>query len=274
MLKYYIYFFGLLFPNDNYPFFSDIEKQLEFENKRITIEEINDKEQYLTGGGSRVNPLWFYNKDLPFYYQEAIETKYRYISEFNIVINGLKVSETEFLNYIGLNNDAVTYLTRQLEEYKNNNILKLYTSRYDLVYYFRTKDSKRCFDRSFSWGSITKKSQTKLKNYSNEYRKFLGRNYILYPFLGGSVLSVLVGDTYLDKCDDCIPSFFTGTTITFIAQVFITAIRVWTGYWAESDYIEIIVPFTYKQQLSTNSIKTLAESYNRKIYKEIQTRPL
>ena len=70
---------------DVYPYFSDIEKQLEFEEKRIIITEVNEKEMYLSGGGSEFNELSLLLPYVePRYINSNIETKYRYIYKLEI----------------------------------------------------------------------------------------------------------------------------------------------------------------------------------------------
>ena len=71
---------------DLYPNFSDPNKQLKFERKRIYINEVAEKEMILGGGGSKFNPLSLMNDifadlDLPSqptYTQNNLTTQYRY----------------------------------------------------------------------------------------------------------------------------------------------------------------------------------------------------
>ena len=48
---------GVCFGQDVYPYFSDMEKQLVFERKKITIEKNEGVEQVISGGGSEFNWL-------------------------------------------------------------------------------------------------------------------------------------------------------------------------------------------------------------------------
>ena len=53
-MKKYLYIFllvGVCFGQDAYPYFSDMSKQLEFEKKRIIIEEGKSTQQIITGVG-------------------------------------------------------------------------------------------------------------------------------------------------------------------------------------------------------------------------------
>ena len=59
MCKYlsFLLFIGLALGQDTYPYFSDMSKQLEFEQKKILVENNVDKRQVISGGGSELN--WF-----------------------------------------------------------------------------------------------------------------------------------------------------------------------------------------------------------------------
>ena len=50
-------FIGLACGRDKYPYFSDMSKQLEFEQKKILVENNVDKQQVISGGGSEFNWL-------------------------------------------------------------------------------------------------------------------------------------------------------------------------------------------------------------------------
>ena len=82
---------------DVYPYFSDMEKQLEFERRKIVIEEGESTQQIITGGGSEVNWLSLFDSSEPKYINKPIETNYIYSSYFNIHRNGKKISEVKCL---------------------------------------------------------------------------------------------------------------------------------------------------------------------------------
>ena len=52
-----ILIFGAIYCEDQYPYFTNVEKQLEFEERKIEINEVNEKEMYISGGGSEFNWL-------------------------------------------------------------------------------------------------------------------------------------------------------------------------------------------------------------------------
>ena len=82
-------------------FFSDPVKQLKFEEKRIYINEVNEKEMRISGG-AQFNYLAFLNSSQPLYLPDEIKTEYAYINEFDIIQNGRILTEIEFLEIIGL----------------------------------------------------------------------------------------------------------------------------------------------------------------------------
>ena len=48
---------GVCFGQDVYPYFSDMGKQLEFEQKKILVTLVKEKQQVISGGGSEFNWL-------------------------------------------------------------------------------------------------------------------------------------------------------------------------------------------------------------------------
>ena len=121
---------GVCFGQDEYPYFSDMAKQLEFEKKRIIIEEGESTQQIITGGGSELNP-WSILIDIePRYKIAPIKTRYRYNSYFNIQRDGKDISEIEMLRVLGLNEEAdriisefdriISEFEKEIMEYNKN----------------------------------------------------------------------------------------------------------------------------------------------------------
>jgi len=86
---------GVCFGQDVYPYFSDMEKQLVFERKKITIEKNEGVEQVISGGGSEFNWLSIINEKEPMYLNEPINTSYIYYSNFYIKIDGKSINALE-----------------------------------------------------------------------------------------------------------------------------------------------------------------------------------
>jgi hypothetical protein len=77
-------FIGLAWGQDFYPYFSDMGKQLEFEQKRITIIDIKETRQFISGGGSEFNWLSLISKYEPAYVVAPIRTDFfLYYKVFN-----------------------------------------------------------------------------------------------------------------------------------------------------------------------------------------------
>ena len=110
MFKMLIYLLinSFLFCADEYPYFTNVVKQLEFEERKIEINEVNEKEMYISGGGSEFNWLSILNPYLDSYTQQPLylnsdqKTSYRYIYTFEITQNGRIIPELEFLKIVGL----------------------------------------------------------------------------------------------------------------------------------------------------------------------------
>ena len=124
---------GVVFGQDEYPYFSDMAKQLEFEKKRIIIEEGESTQQIITGGGSEFNPwslltispnlkLPYLRDALPAYKNAPIETYYEYHSYFNIQRDGKDISEIEMLRTMGLDKEADAIISEFEKEILLQNI--------------------------------------------------------------------------------------------------------------------------------------------------------
>lgn len=95
-------FSTITFSQDVNPFFSDPNQQLEFEQKLIYINEVEDKRQYISGGGDVFN-WWSLLLDTePIYKTAPITTSFYYDYTFEIIRNGIVLNEIEFLQFIGL----------------------------------------------------------------------------------------------------------------------------------------------------------------------------
>ena len=90
---------------DVYPYFIDSKKQFEFEEKRIYIEEINEKNQVISGG-STFNLMALIDESQPMTIPAPVRTTYNYRYEFHILQNGRNLNEVEFLRQIGLEEEA------------------------------------------------------------------------------------------------------------------------------------------------------------------------
>ena len=99
---------------DEYPYFSDPEKQLKFEEKRIYIEEVSES-QMVVSGGSEFNFLYLLDSNQPVTIPAPVQTNYNYIYSFEIVQNGKMLSEIDMLKAVGLD-DKANELTIEFEE--------------------------------------------------------------------------------------------------------------------------------------------------------------
>lgn len=88
---------------DVYPFFSEPNQQLEFEQERIYIKEFEEQRQLISGGGDEFNPMWLFFNNAPMFKSTPIETSFYYEYTFEIIQNGIALNEIEFLQFIGLN---------------------------------------------------------------------------------------------------------------------------------------------------------------------------
>ena len=89
----FIFLYSFALAQDVYPNFSSPRKQFKFEKQRIYIDEVEEKEQIVEGGGSEFNVWALYNNVLPDYLQQPtlrqgnISTRYVYRYNFEIIFN-------------------------------------------------------------------------------------------------------------------------------------------------------------------------------------------
>ena len=113
---------GVCFGQNSYPYFSDMGKQLEFEQKKILVTLEKEKQQVISGGGSEFNWLSIMSNYEPTYKIAPIKTDFKYITVFNIERNGKNISEIDFLNFVGLKQQAdslISNINRQIANINN-----------------------------------------------------------------------------------------------------------------------------------------------------------
>ena len=86
-----------IFPQDEYPYFSDITKQLEFEKNKIYVKEIDEREIQIHNAPV-FNYAYLFNGNQPMVLP-GIKSDYKYIYKFEIIF---KCQFTDY-NYMFLN---------------------------------------------------------------------------------------------------------------------------------------------------------------------------
>ena len=115
-------FIGLAWGQDKYPYFSDMSKQLEFEQKKILVENNVDKRQVISGGGSEFNWLSLMSNYQPTYLVSPIQTDFEFVTTFSIQRNGKDISEIDFLRFVGLNNQADSIVANYQDQISKFNL--------------------------------------------------------------------------------------------------------------------------------------------------------
>jgi len=115
-------FIGLALGQDTYPYFSDMSKQLEFEQKKILVENNVDKRQVISGGGSEFNWLSLMSNYQPTYLVSPIQTDFEFVTTFSIQRNGKDISEIDFLRFVGLDNQADSIVANYQDQISKFNL--------------------------------------------------------------------------------------------------------------------------------------------------------
>ena len=84
----FICLYSTILAQDTYPYFSDAKKQLEFEKKRIYINEVNEKEMIISGG-SKDNLLRLIDEN--HYLKLIIEDSTKKLKAINSRINVIEM---------------------------------------------------------------------------------------------------------------------------------------------------------------------------------------
>ena len=223
-LLIFTFILTMVFSQDVYPFFSNPNQQLEFEQKRIYINEVEEERQYITGGGDVFN-WWSLLLDTePIYKTAPITTSFYYDYTFEIIRNGIILNEIDFLQFIGLSDLA-------------DNIIKDYQNKF--TQYQNNMDK---------WES---------DKYYYKLKKPNG-----YLFVGG-LFSVTMGMLIATELE----SETTGYAIAGSGAIGMLASLIIPEK-VRYEYPKPIEP-VLKQHLTNDQIKSIAESHNRKVYKEI-----
>ena len=254
-----------LLAEDAFPIFSDIEKQLEYEERKIEINEVNERDMVLSGGGSEFNYLSLLNPYLdaysqqPLYLNSNISSQYQYIYSFEIILNGRTIDELEFLRTVGLHDKfdkIVADFNSRVDDYnatiENNHPYYIKYGKYNDSEYILKSESKRTLystirfvNTSSSWYFSYWLIESLVKRYwDNEslrkINKGFAHHYEKIAILSGAVifLNIYVNKLISDKVD-----------------------------------LEVINVISSKpqlvQSLESYQLIKLAESYNKKLYNEI-----
>ena len=252
---------GFCFGQDSYPFFSDPNKQIEFEEKRFYIIEKSGKEMHYSGGESYTelaNTLGYILLDeSPKYVvkQTPIKTHYTYFYDFKIKRGTKILTELEFLFEAG-------YEAKAKEVFSiYENVLAPYRSQ--------LADYRKKLDYFNKNNRITTSKET---NWDDEtaggcYNTVIGCYAMMtWPLIAWAILD--------DDFRDVIYFEDEGMWLPVIAIINVMSMFPIKG---EKKVNSLPIPQkpvepTLKQALANEQIKSLAEAYNRRLYKEIQNK--
>jgi len=243
---------------DVYPYFSDPNKQTKFEDEKVYIIEKSGKEQHFSGGDSytELANTWGYillDEDPDYVVKQTpITTYYEYYYEFKIKQGAKELTELEFLLTAG-------YDAKAKEIYdKYEKKMSLYNTQYATY-------------------------EKELKNYLENNKKiekvrlvYYKGNRLFYSFAFIGVLGTISFFTEINrrvnyKQADTYKAF--GVMLFGILGGITSFIVIPTEEKFEEDTMSKPSPPSeprIEQVLSNEQIKSLAESYNRRIYEEIK----
>lgn len=232
---------GFLFGQSDFSTFSNPKKQLEFERKRIYINEEKGSIPLTFGGGSKTelaNPLYPITGRDPQYVskQSPIITSVKYYHNFSMERNGVQISELDLLYLLGL-------------EEERNEIIN--THRQQLSDYERKYDEYKKGDKYYI------EEEEEISRLSN-LLTFGNSEYCLYPIIFTGTLALADGSKKGLK--------MTGNM--FLALLVIDLIRIPNTKRTRHKIYPPTKP-ELRQTLSNNQIKGLVNNYNRNLYNQI-----
>lgn len=250
-------FIGLAWGQDEYPYFKDPSKQFKFEQNRITIIEEKGQKQIISGGESYselANAFgYIFLDENPAFISNTteIKTHYEYYYNFQILKGAKELTELEFLSEIGLKEEANNILKKHFEKLKNyNNSLITFETAWknyiDSETFYKKGKVKKLFGDDYPL---------------REQVLILGFTCAAFPTL----IMLLSDDAPFDLFIIPAGIFLIDYIIRSIPNGYETI-----SYKKESKptLVRPIKP-RLEQTLESYQIKSLAESYNRRIFNEI-----
>jgi len=238
-----IILFAFSFAEDEYPYFSDANKQLQFEEQKIICGFVESN--FYSQINIETSSLIVTPGTLPSTVQSSTPMLYSgKKSEFEIKRNNKEISELEFLSILELN-EKIDEIERVYKQKLNK-----YNREYAVV-----KNRNKEFETELSLTSAINEDFGTQVIIWNVAALFMGIVYSLVDIMEGDPISTVSRGLVLYPLG-------------------IVIIDISLGQFFKKE-----IPKKYpkypelKPQLSQEQIFTLAESYNRNLYKQIQSQP-
>ena len=258
-----ILFITSLFAQDEYPYFSSMDAQLEFEENKILIKEGKEKEMIISGGGSEFNLLSLLNPYLdpsaqqPLYLNIDTETSFLYTYTFEIIHNGQIISELEFLIIIDLQD-------------RFDKIVADYNSEVDL--YNQATENNKPYE-------ISKTEYTKKKHIIQNKAKYLtGKILKFFNWCSAGYFSYWTTYSIMQLAD--LPNDNKELKSHYITMSAVPTIAILSNIVMIKKINEKYKPIVInkidnpvpqlKQTIISTQLISLSEAYNRKLYNEIR----
>ena len=234
----FIFLYSFALAQDVYPNFSSPQKQFKFEKKRIYIDEVEEKEQIIEGGGSEFNVLALYNNVLPAHLQQPtlrqgnISTRYAYRYSFEITQNNKQLNEVDLLYAVGLKDEADDIIREHERQLKN------FDKKHN-----KKKIKKKSYLPVYAGGFLALTGLAIYANDANESNMVLKLERLQHH-KGGSI---------------------------FYFSLLFSAIS-WLKISGDNKKLtKTPSPPVLQQTMSSKQLTAIAESYNRQVYKQIQS---
>ena len=276
LIIFNIFLFSFAFPQDEYPHFSDENKQIEFSKLKLTVSKVNKQIATIQGGGAEFSSLELYEslvntlRSIPLLNINEIETDFLFEYEYEIKQNNIVLDDIRFLRVVGLFEKADTALINyqnSLIQYYNSKAF-FYSDSAQSMKIIEKKDYKKKVEKNelktLKKMFISSISYLMIQNYNHQ--KCIddhGCNHFNNSFSGN-------GSKSYERNNLIIKSSY-GLILSYFLYDFLKNYSSIKSNYEESKFykFEEKQPLL-SQQLDPEGMNILIQNYNRLIYNNLQ----
>ena len=208
-------------------------------------------------GGAQFNYLAFLNSSQPLYLPDEIKTEYAYINEYDIIQNGRILTEIEFLEIIGL--------SEAVEEIRSNFIQMVEEYNNKVAQYNKAVEH---YENNLSIGQLVLNPLSTGFCILGWSSTFIG--LWMYVEINSDISKTFDFDK--KKAGYQKPPFniLVGIGIISLASSYLSSLKYEALEKNNPKPYNYISKPVLKQKYTNKQLKSLAESYNKRIYEEIK----
>lgn len=273
-----IFLFSFTFPQDEYPHFSDENKQMEFSKLKLTVSTVNKQITTIQGGGAEFSSLELYDSlinslnSIPTLNINDIETDFLFEYEYEIHQNNRILDDISFLRIVGLFEKADSILINY-----QNSLIQYYKSK--AFFYSDSSQSMKILEKNNFKKNVEKNELSTLKKmFISSIFYLIIQNYNHQECIDNPKCKKFNNNFSGDESkpyqkNDLIIKSSYGLILSYFLYDFYKDYLSIKSNHEESKYynFEKNQPLL-RQKLSLEQIELLIENYNTFIYSHLQSR--